>query len=121
MHALLYRSILALALVAGVSAFSPLLGTPALGRSRTSAASSLKMVVPRKDSYKITNLPGDGIGPEILEATKKVCLKVAEMQGFKIEFTDALIGGAALDACDDPFPEEVLRTCMNVWCMPHTI
>ena len=79
------------------------------------------MVVPRKDSYKITNLPGDGIGPEILEATKKVCLKVAEMQGFKIEFTDALIGGAALDACDDPFPEEVLRTCMNVWCMPHTI
>ena len=72
MRTLLYRSILALALVAGVSAFSPLLGTPALGRSRTSAASSLKMVVPRKDSYKITNLPGDGIGPEVMVEARKV-------------------------------------------------
>ena len=32
-------------------------------------------------------------------------MKVAEKQGFKIEFKDALIGGAALDACDDPFPD----------------
>ena len=64
-------------------------------RAHSSAASSLKMVVEKKDSYKITALPGDGIGPEIMEATKKVCKAVAAKQGFKVEFTDALIGGAA--------------------------
>jgi 3-isopropylmalate dehydrogenase len=105
------RSIIALALVAGASAFSVApVSTPSVARrSHTSSASSLKMVVAKKDSYKITSLPGDGIGPEIIEATKKVCLKVAEKQGFKIEFTDALIGGAALDACDDPFPDKTYK------------
>jgi len=68
------------------------------------------MVVDKKDAYKITALPGDGIGPEIMAATKVVCQKIAEKQGFKLEFTDALIGGAALDACDDPFPDETYKT-----------
>ena len=105
------RSILALALVAGASAFSfTPVGTPSVvRRAHSSAAGSLKMVVAKKDAYKITSLPGDGIGPEIMEATKKVCEAVAAKQGFKIEFTDALIGGAALDACDDPFPDETYK------------
>ena len=45
-----------------------------------------------------------------MAATKVVCQKIAEKQGFKLEFTDALIGGAALDACDDPFPDETYKT-----------
>lgn len=100
--------------------------THSVGRRTHTYSSSLKMVVSKKDSYKITSLPGDGIGPEIMEATKKVCMKLAEKQGFKIEFTDALIGGAALDACDDPFPDATYKqmvvfmyvytcTCIFLW------
>lgn len=41
---------------------------------------------------------------------------VAAKGGFKLNFKEALIGGAALDAKDDPFPDEslkayVLRVC----------
>eukprot|EP00277_Geminigera_cryophila_P037512 CAMPEP_0173114394 /NCGR_PEP_ID=MMETSP1102-20130122/47626_1 /TAXON_ID=49646 /ORGANISM="Geminigera sp., Strain Caron Lab Isolate" /LENGTH=404 /DNA_ID=CAMNT_0014016725 /DNA_START=779 /DNA_END=1993 /DNA_ORIENTATION=+ len=104
------RTIVALALIAGASAFSfAPITTPSVGRRTHTSSSSLKMVVSKKDSYKITSLPGDGIGPEIMEATKKVCMKLAEKQGFKMEFTDALIGGAALDACDDPFPDATYK------------
>ncbi|EKX41739.1 hypothetical protein GUITHDRAFT_158188 [Guillardia theta CCMP2712] len=67
------------------------------------------MAVKKKDSYFVTTLPGDGIGPEIMSATVKVCQAVAAKQGFKIEFKEALIGGAALDACNDPFPDETLK------------
>jgi len=58
------RSILALALVAGASAFSfaPVFPASVSRRAHTSAASSLRMVVDKKDAYKITALPGDGIG-----------------------------------------------------------
>jgi isocitrate/isopropylmalate dehydrogenase len=33
---------------------------------------------------------------------------VAKKQGFEIEWKEALIGGAALDACNDPCPDETL-------------
>jgi isocitrate/isopropylmalate dehydrogenase len=35
--------------------------------------------------------------------------EVAKRQGFKLSFNKALIGGAALDAVNDPFPDESLR------------
>jgi len=67
--------------------------------------------VSKKDSYSITALPGDGIGPEIMEATKGVIQTLCEKCGFQIELKDALIGGAAIDAVQDPFPEETLNQC----------
>lgn len=35
--------------------------------------------------------------------------EVAKRQGFKLVFKEALIGGAALDAVNDPFPDESLK------------
>jgi 3-isopropylmalate dehydrogenase len=67
--------------------------------------------VARKDSYDITLLPGDGIGPEITEATKKVLNVLCERCGFQLNTKEALIGGAAIDAVNDPFPQESLDTC----------
>lgn len=71
----------------------------------------MSMAVARKDSYSVTLLPGDGIGPEITEATVGVLEEVAKRQGFKLSFNKALIGGAALDAVNEPFPDESLRAC----------
>ena len=67
--------------------------------------------VSKKDSYSITLLPGDGIGPEITQATKVVLEKLCERFDFSLELKEALIGGAAIDACNDPFPPESLEQC----------
>jgi 3-isopropylmalate dehydrogenase len=54
---------------------------------------------------KVCVLPGDGIGPEIVGEAVKV-LKAMKLP---LEFETALIGGAAVDAAGDPFPEATRR------------
>lgn len=61
----------------------------------------------------MTLLPGDGIGPEIASATKEVLSALCDRCGFKMEMREALIGGAAIDAKNDPFPDETLRQCLD--------
>jgi 3-isopropylmalate dehydrogenase len=73
--------------------------------------SSALNAVSKKDSYSITLLPGDGIGPEITAATKGVLAALCEKQGFTLDLKEALIGGAAIDAANDPFPQESLEQC----------
>ncbi len=61
--------------------------------------------------YRITLLPGDGIGPEILAVTVEV-LKVIEKQfDLQLTFQEALVGGAAIDATGNPLPDETLEIC----------
>jgi len=80
---------------------------------RTPAATSTSLnAVSKKDSYDITLLPGDGIGPEITEATKKVLQVLCKRQGFTMNLNEALIGGCAIDAANDPFPQESLDQCL---------
>ena len=56
---------------------------------------------------KIAVLAGDGIGPEVTAQAVKV-LRAAVPPGTPLELTDALVGGAALDAHGDPLPPETL-------------
>jgi len=53
----------------------------------------------------IAILPGDGIGPEVTQEAVKVLNAVAAKFGHEFELPEGLIGGAALDAENDPFPE----------------
>lgn len=59
--------------------------------------------------YKITVLPGDGIGKEVTDCGKKVLEQIAECYGFEIVFDYALIGHDAIEATGDPLPEESLQ------------
>lgn len=61
-----------------------------------------------KKTYKICCLPGDGIGPEIIAEGKKALAAAGKRYGVDFQCEDALIGGAAIDACGDPLPEETL-------------
>lgn len=61
-----------------------------------------------KKSYKVCTLPGDGIGPEVIAEGKKVLAAVGARAGVEFICEDALIGGAAIDACADPLPEATL-------------
>jgi len=56
-------------------------------------------------------LPGDGIGPEILAQGVAVLKAVAQKFGHDFLFEEALIGGAAVDAVDDPLPAATVEAC----------
>ena len=56
---------------------------------------------------KIAVLPGDGIGPEIVEQAMQVLLAL-RTDGVRVEMETAPIGGAAHDATGDPLPASTL-------------
>ena len=60
---------------------------------------------------KIAVLPGDGIGPEIMEQGVAVMDAVAAKFGHEIEYARALCGAHAIDEVGDPFPDETFRIC----------
>ena len=60
-------------------------------------------------SYRITLLPGDGIGPEIMAVAVDVLKVVGQQQNLTFEFNEALIGGAAIDAVENPLPKTNFR------------
>ncbi len=59
----------------------------------------------------IAVLAGDGIGPEISEQGVNVLSAVCRKFGHEVNYTNALVGAAAIDAVGDPFPEETFRIC----------
>ncbi|MEZ5071099.1 MAG: 3-isopropylmalate dehydrogenase [Bacteroidales bacterium] len=63
--------------------------------------------------YKIAALPGDGIGPEIVDQAVKVLKAVAGKFGHKFHFTYAPVGATAIDETGDPFPDDTFRLCMD--------
>ncbi len=62
-------------------------------------------------SFKIAVLAGDGIGPEVMEQALRVLGAVQTRFGFKLEFTEARVGGAAIDVDGKALPEQTLRVC----------
>jgi 3-isopropylmalate dehydrogenase len=60
---------------------------------------------------KITLLPGDGIGPEVVAEGVKVLKAVGEKFGHTFEFSSALAGGIAIDEVGNPLPDESLAAC----------
>lgn len=59
---------------------------------------------------KITLIPGDGIGPEIVGEARKVLDKVGEVYGHTFHYTEVLMGGCSIDAYGVPLTEEALNT-----------
>ncbi len=53
----------------------------------------------------IARLGGDGIGPEVAAAASEILEASLESHGRSITWLDALLGGAAIDECGDPFPD----------------
>ncbi len=63
--------------------------------------------------YKIAVLPGDGIGPEIVEQAIKVLKAVGKKFKHQFQFTEAPVGAAAIDQLGDPYPESTHQLCMK--------
>lgn len=58
-------------------------------------------------------LPGDGIGPEIIDQALKVTEAVCERFGHELSYEKALTGAAAIDALGNPYPDETHALCMK--------
>ena len=61
---------------------------------------------------KIAILPGDGIGPEIMQQGTAVLDAVASKFGHVMEYKQATCGAEAIDLVGDPFPVDTYETCL---------
>lgn len=62
---------------------------------------------------KIALLPGDGIGPEIVDEAVKALDAVAQKFSHKFTYTKALVGACAIDATGDPYPDTTHTICQS--------
>ena len=62
---------------------------------------------------KIAVLPGDGIGPEIMEVAMNVMKAVCTKFNHELEYKTALVGACAIDATGSPYPDETHKLCME--------
>ena len=59
---------------------------------------------------RITLIPGDGIGPEIVREAVKVLDSVADKYGHKFDYTRILMGGCSIDEYGVPLTDEAVAT-----------
>lgn len=62
---------------------------------------------------KITVLPGDGIGPEIVSEAIKILDKIADRFGHRFEYTYVDIGGCSIDKFGVPITDEGMQKCKD--------
>lgn len=60
-------------------------------------------------NYKIAVLPGDGIGPEVMNEGTQVLQQAAKLYGFGVELEQGVVGGASIDAYGKPLIDSVLK------------
>ncbi|MCD8176381.1 MAG: 3-isopropylmalate dehydrogenase [Tannerellaceae bacterium] len=61
----------------------------------------------------IAVLPGDGIGPEIVEQAMKAVKAVCDKFGHELTYKEALVGAIAIDETGNPYPDETHELCMQ--------
>lgn len=61
---------------------------------------------------KIVILPGDGVGPEVMNEAAKVLRSVCETHSLPLSVENALIGGAAINTAGSPLPDATADACL---------
>jgi 3-isopropylmalate dehydrogenase len=62
-------------------------------------------------TYRIAAIPGDGIGPEVVAAGRRVLDAAAARFGFALAWRELVVGGAAIDAYGVPIRDADLEAC----------
>ena len=62
---------------------------------------------------KLLILPGDGIGPEVMDQARRIIDWLDRRGAVGFDITEGLIGGAAYDATGSPFPDETLAAALE--------
>ena len=61
--------------------------------------------------YTIAVIPGDGIGPEVVEQAKKALDAVAEAYDHIFLYKEAKLGACAIEEIGNPLPKETIEIC----------
>jgi len=61
---------------------------------------------------RLVVLPGDGIGPDVVAAARRVLAKVGERFGHSWSITEELVGGVAIRATGEPLPDATLKVAL---------
>lgn len=67
--------------------------------------------LPAHMAHSIAVLPGDGIGPEVMDQALRVLDTVSAQFSLEISATTHLVGGAAIDDGGHPLPQDTLAAC----------
>jgi 3-isopropylmalate dehydrogenase len=62
-------------------------------------------------TYRIAAIPGDGVGPEVVAAARRVVDAAGERFGFEVAWSEHLVGGIAIDTYGVPIRDEDLAAC----------
>jgi 3-isopropylmalate dehydrogenase len=63
--------------------------------------------------YKIVILPGDGIGPEVMESALSVLDVISRKYNFEIDLIYEVVGGKSIDQYGVPITDSVLQSCLD--------
>lgn len=61
--------------------------------------------------YRIATIPGDGVGPEVIAAARSAVDAAGAAYGFAVEWSEYLVGGAAIDAHGVAIRPEDVESC----------
>jgi 3-isopropylmalate dehydrogenase len=61
--------------------------------------------------YRIATIPGDGVGPEVVAAARRVVDAAGGRFGFAVDWSEHVVGGAAIDAFGVAIRDEDLAAC----------
>lgn len=80
-------------------------------RKHTLKYSSLFSSIPNFMKKNIAVLPGDGVGPEMVNVSLNILKRIEQKFGHEFTYTTGLVGGVAIDETGDPFPPETQALC----------
>jgi 3-isopropylmalate dehydrogenase len=61
--------------------------------------------------YRIAAIPGDGVGPDVLAAGRRALDSVGAADGFELDWTELVVGGAGIDAHGVAIRPEDIEAC----------
>ena len=62
---------------------------------------------------KLTLLPGDGIGPEVIAQAMRVLRTIADLCGDELDVREFPVGGVAIKQSQSPFPRSTMDACLE--------
>lgn len=63
--------------------------------------------------FKITVLPGDGVGPEVCREAVRILHALSHFYGNEFRFDEKPVGGAAIRSHGTPLPQSTLDACLE--------
>src|SRR6476620_2323418 len=63
------------------------------------------------ETHRIVAIPGDGVGPDVLQGARRALDAVGAADGFSVAWTELLVGGAAIDAHGVAIRPEDIEAC----------